>query len=188
MFFLFPVRFSDTRSLVQRTANNVRPAIERDGRALVAVLRHDFLRHHRGLLRDFLRSGRRPERQHLQTARAAGQRIPTQPSGVEQARVVGSDWQFEVNPLRNVFRLLWFFFFTTLFIRIVSIVFSRRSTVVTLKLSPNLRTIMKPPKKGVQLSTEEMELEKLSKALESTREPTVESVHDGDDGDVIVDF
>lgn len=46
-----------------------------------------------------------------------------------------------------------------------------RSTVVALKMSPNLRLIMKPPKKGKHYTTQMLELEKLHKALDSTREP-----------------
>ncbi|XP_027845899.2 LOW QUALITY PROTEIN: dynein intermediate chain 2, ciliary-like [Aphis gossypii] len=50
------------------------------------------------------------------------------------------------------------------------VVGSSRCTVVTYKLSPNLRTIMKSPKKGVQIPTETLELEKLHTVLNSIRE------------------
>jgi len=48
--------------------------------------------------------------------------------------------------------------------------FFHRGTIVTYKLSPNLRTIMKSPKKGVQIPTETLELEKLHTVLNSVRE------------------
>jgi len=61
-----------------------------------------------------------------------------------------------------------------MFLRTVTThVFARlfnRCTVVTYKLSPNLRTIMKSPKKGVQIPTETLELEKLHTVLNSIRE------------------
>lgn len=46
-----------------------------------------------------------------------------------------------------------------------------RSTTIALKMSPNLRLLMKPPKKGKHYTTQMLELEKLHKALDSTREP-----------------
>lgn len=46
----------------------------------------------------------------------------------------------------------------------------RRSTVITFKLSPGLRVTIKPPKKGVQISAETLELEKLHAVLDSLRE------------------
>ncbi|XP_050420247.1 dynein axonemal intermediate chain 1-like [Adelges cooleyi] len=53
----------------------------------------------------------------------------------------------------------------------IVIVGSSRSHVVTLKMSPNLRLVMKPPKKGKHYTTQMLELEKLHKVLDSTREP-----------------
>ncbi|VVC25456.1 WD40/YVTN repeat-like-containing domain,WD40 repeat,WD40-repeat-containing domain [Cinara cedri] len=53
----------------------------------------------------------------------------------------------------------------------VIVVGSSKSTVITLKMSPNLRLVMKPPKKGKHYTTQMLELEKLHKALDSTREP-----------------
>ncbi|XP_060855178.1 dynein intermediate chain 2, ciliary-like [Metopolophium dirhodum] len=50
------------------------------------------------------------------------------------------------------------------------VVGSSRGTIVTYKLSPNLRAIMKSPKKGVQIPTETLELEKLHTVLNSVRE------------------
>ncbi|XP_025200719.1 dynein intermediate chain 2, ciliary-like isoform X1 [Melanaphis sacchari] len=63
----------------------------------------------------------------------------------------------------------------------VIIVGSSKSTVVALKMSPNLRLIMKPPKKGKHYTTQMLELEKLHKALDSTREPDTLVVPADDD-------
>lgn len=56
-----------------------------------------------------------------------------------------------------------------------------RSTIVALKMSPNLRLIMKAPKKGKHYTTQMLELEKLHKALDSTREPDTLVVPADDD-------
>lgn len=48
-------------------------------------------------------------------------------------------------------------------------------------MSPNLRLVMKPPKKGKHYTTQMLELEKLHKALDSTREPDTLVVLPDDD-------
>uniref|UniRef100_A0A2S2QV56 Dynein intermediate chain 2, ciliary n=1 Tax=Sipha flava TaxID=143950 RepID=A0A2S2QV56_9HEMI len=53
---------------------------------------------------------------------------------------------------------------------------SSRSTVITFKLSPGLRATMKSPKKGVLISVETMELEKLYAILDTFRKKTNKSV------------
>ncbi|KAL4121331.1 hypothetical protein QTP88_013865 [Uroleucon formosanum] len=63
----------------------------------------------------------------------------------------------------------------------VIVVGSSKSTIVALKMSPNLRLIMKPPKKGKHYTTQMLELEKLHKALDSTREPDTLVVPADDD-------
>ncbi|XP_026821468.1 dynein intermediate chain 1, axonemal-like [Rhopalosiphum maidis] len=50
------------------------------------------------------------------------------------------------------------------------VVGSSMCTIATYKLSPNLRTIMKSPKKGVQIPTETLEFEKLHAVLNTIRE------------------
>lgn len=56
-----------------------------------------------------------------------------------------------------------------------------RSTTIALKMSPNLRLVMKPPKKGKHYTTQMLELEKLHRALDSTREPDTQVVPVDDD-------